>query len=110
MKKFWKLWFEPKAFNYGFLPENKGHQVFFAEYGNPVGKPILVFHGGPGGSAKPSYAKDVNLKKYRVIMFDQRGFNNSLPQGMLENNTTNDLLEDANRLLNHLKISEKVIK
>lgn len=109
MINFWKKWFEPKAYNQGYLPEVDGHKVFFSEYGNPNGKPMLVFHGGPGGSAKPSYAKGVNLKKYRVIMFDQRGCNKSLPMGKLENNTTNDLLNDADRLLNYLKINGKII-
>lgn len=109
MKKIWRKWFEPKAFNSGFLPENEGHQVFFCEYGNPKGKPVLFFHGGPGGGARATHAKGINLKKYRAIMFDQRGCSNSIPQGKLENNTTDHLLNDACRLLNYLKINKKII-
>ena len=48
-KDFWHKLFEPKAFNQGFLPEADGHKVFFAEYGNPKGKVVLLTHGGPGG-------------------------------------------------------------
>lgn len=106
---FWKKWFEPKMFNGGFLPESGGHQVFFAEYGNPKGKPILVFHGGPGGSFKPKHVAFADLKKYRVIGFDQRGCGRSRPLGEMHNNNTAELLKDAERLLDYLHVTEKVI-
>lgn len=106
---FWHKWFVPKAFNSGFLPEKDGHLVAFAEFGNPKGVPILVFNGGPGGSFKPKRARFANLRKYRVIMFDQRGCGRSLPLGKTQNNTTQDLLDDASRLLEYLKIKQKII-
>ena len=106
---FWDKWFEPKPFNSGFLPEKDGHKVYFAEFGNPNGKPVLVFNGGPGGSFHPYRAKYANLRKYRVIMFDQRGCGRSEPSGKVGNNTTQDLLNDTTRLVNHLKINQKII-
>lgn len=106
---FWNKWFEPKAFNEGFLPEEDGHKVYFAEFGNPEGKPVLVFNGGPGGSFRAGRAKYANLKKYRVIMFDQRGCGRSEPLGKTEHNTTQDLLDDTTRLVNFLKINQKII-
>lgn len=106
---FWTKWFTPKPFNSGYLPEKDGHEVAFAEFGNPNGKPILCFNGGPGGSYKPERARFANLKKYRVIMFDQRGCGRSLPLGETKNNTTQDLLDDASRLLEHLNITQKII-
>ena len=106
---FWDKWFEPKPFNEGFLPEKDGHLVAFAEFGNKNGKPILVFNGGPGGKFKPKRAKFANRKKYRVIMFDQRGCGRSLPLGKTEKNTTQDLVDDATKLLNYLNIKEKII-
>lgn len=102
-------WFQPKIFNQGYLPEKDGHQVFFMEAGNPKGKPVLVFHGGPGGSAKLRHAAAFDRKKYRVILFDQRGCGQSLPSGEIKHNTTDDILEDAARLLDFLQISEKVV-
>lgn len=101
--------FEPKPFNQGYLPEEQGHRVFFMEFGNPQGKPILVFHGGPGGSCKAKYARIASFKKYRIIMFDQRGCGKSLPLGEMKYNSTQASLEDAQRLLNYLKINEKII-
>lgn len=109
MMNFWKTWFAPKPYNQGYLPENDGHRVFFQEYGNPCGTPILIFHGGPGGSFKSKHISFANLKKYRVIGFDQRGCGRSLPLGEIKNNNTQYLLKDAKRLLDYLKIEEKVI-
>ncbi len=106
---FFARWFEPKPFNCGFLPEEDGHQVFFAEYGNPKGMPVLMTHGGPGGSVKAKYLKPFNLKKFRVITFDQRGCGKSLPLGRLESNTTALTLHDMERLLTYLQVDEPLI-
>jgi len=102
-------WFLPKPYHQGFLPEKDGHEVFFAEFGNPKGKTVLVFHGGPGGGMSYRAAKLFDRKKYRIVMFDQRGCGKSLPLGCLEHNTTQDLIDDATRLLNYLKIDGKII-
>lgn len=101
--------FVPKPYNEGYLPEENGHRVFFQEFGNIKGKPVLLFHGGPGGSISLNSVKAFDLKAYRIIAFDQRGCGKSVPQGELKNNTTQDLLNDATRLLNHLNIKDKVI-
>ena len=99
----------PKIFNRGYLPELDGHQVYFVEMGNPRGIPVLVFHGGPGGGMNLRYAQPFNRKKYRVILFDQRGCGKSLPLGEMKNNNTGALLEDAARLLDYLGIEDKII-
>ena len=49
---FLNKWFLPKPYNEGYLPEKDGHKIYFAEYGNKKGIPVLLFHGGPGGSCK----------------------------------------------------------
>jgi len=109
LKKLWNKIFDPKPFNQGYLPMVDGHEVWFAEYGNTKGKPILLTHGGPGGSCKTKHIKCFDLKKYRVIMFDQRGCGNSRPFGELKHNTTDGILYDMERLLDFLSIKEKVI-
>ena len=106
---FWSKLFEPKPSKEGYLPEVDGHQVYYADYGNPRGKPVLIFHGGPGGSCKPKQTAGFDLKKYRVLMFDQRGCGKSHPLGQWNKNTTKDLLDDTIRLLNHLNINDKLI-
>ncbi|MBQ8677823.1 MAG: alpha/beta fold hydrolase [Alphaproteobacteria bacterium] len=106
---FWRNLFVSKPFNSGYLPEADGHLVYYTEFGNPQGKPLLMLHGGPGGSHRAPKAKLANLRRYRVIMFDQRGCGQSLPLGKTDNNTTSDLLEDISRLLEHLKINGKIV-
>ncbi len=105
----WSNLFLPKPFNQGYLPEKDGHSVFFAEFGNPNGKPLLVFHGGPGGSLSCRKARLFNRKKYHIITFDQRGCGKSLPLGEVRANTTQRLLEDASRLLDFLAVKGKII-
>lgn len=98
--------FDPKPFNSGYLPVEDGHEVFFHEFGNPRGMPVLCFHGGPGSCSKIKHAKLFDLKRFRVVLFDQRGGGQSKPAGKLEHNTTAHLLRDAARLLSHLKIEK----
>lgn len=109
LRKWWQKLREPKPYNFGWLPEADGHEVYFAEFGNPAGKAILLTHGGPGGSTHASHAAVYDLKKYRVIMFDQRGCGLSRPAGSLKNNTMDDLVWDAKRLYDHLQLNGKVI-
>ncbi len=102
-------WFAPKVFNQGYLPEENGHRVFFMEAGNKDGKPVLVFHGGPGGASHLHHAENFDRRRFRIVFFDQRGAGRSLPAGETAHNTTADLLHDAERLLDFLEIKEKVI-
>ncbi len=107
---FFSGFFEPKPFNEGYLPEADGHSVYFCEYGNPKGIPLATTHGGPGGGGcKPRYLQGINLRKYRVVMFDQRGCGKSTPAGEMKNNTMEDTLFDLKRLREYLNIKEKVI-
>lgn len=97
---------QPKPTNTGFLAEKDGHQVSFAEYGNPAGPAIVVCHGGPGDKSKPKHINRYDLAKYRIITFDQRGCGQSLPLGELQNNTLADLISDMERLRVFLKLEK----
>lgn len=106
---FWTRWFEPKAFNSGYVSVSDLHKIYFHEYGNPKGRAIVCLHGGPGYYSRTSTAADFNLKKYRVILFDQRGCGKSLPAGETKENTIADLSDDIVKLLSFLHIKEKII-
>lgn len=80
------------------LPEKDGHTVSYSVHGNSAAPTIISFHGGPGSKSKPYHAKRYDLDKYQVVLFDQRGCGESTPLGLLENNTTEDLLNDAERI------------
>ena len=106
---FFAKFFEPKPFNQGYLPEVDGHKVFFMEFGNPKGEVVLTTHGGPGECVRHKYEKRFDLKKYRVIVFDQRGVGDSRPFGEVKNNTPWKTVEDMKRLLDYLKVRGKIL-
>lgn len=100
---------DPKPFDEGYLPVKDGHEIYYRRFGNPAGEPVLSFHGGPGSVSKAKHAACFDLKKYQVILFDQRGCGKSFYKNRFDKNTTNDLLDDAARLLDTVGIKKKVI-
>lgn len=82
------------------------HELYYEQYGNPNGKPVVVLHGGPGGGSAPSMAQYFNPKKYRIIMFDQRGAGKSTPFAELRENDTWAIVNDIERLRKHLKVDK----
>ena len=81
-----------------YLDVGDGHTMHYKEYGTPTGKPVVVLHGGPGGGMQRSVLKFFNLKRWRVIMYDQRGCGLSTPFLSLHRNTTWDLVADIEKL------------
>lgn len=101
--------FNNKVFDKGWLPSHEGHEIYYQQMGNSNGEVVLNFHGGPGGCCKESHGQYFNLKKQRVIMFDQRGCNRSKAEDLISLNDTKRLLKDAKRLLDYLNITQPVI-
>lgn len=107
---FWDIFRRmPRPFDEGFLPTTDGHGIHYYQYGNPVGIPVLSFHGGPGGSSRAKYAKLFDLKRYRFLQFDQRGCGLSQAADLLFRNETSYLLQDATHLLAYLHINEPIV-
>jgi proline iminopeptidase len=88
----------------GRLPVSEGHELYWEESGNPLGKPVVFLHGGPGGGTDAKMRCFFNPKVYRIVLFDQRGCGRSTPHASLEENTTWDLVDDLERLREHLGI------
>lgn len=93
----------------GYLDVEGGHSIYWEESGNPQGKPVLFVHGGPGIGTAPYHRSFFNPDLYRIILFDQRGCGKSVPFSKLECNTTWDLVEDIERLREHLKVENWVV-
>ena len=74
------------------------HTVHYEECGNPDGKPALFVHGGPGGGIEKVYRQYFDPDKYRLILVDQRGSGKSTPHAELEENTTQHLVSDMERV------------
>jgi proline iminopeptidase len=89
------------------LPVGDGHELYVQDWGNPKAKlPIIYLHGGPGNGVSNRDKQLFNPDEQRVIFFDQRGCGNSLPQWLLEHNTTQDLVEDIEKVRQHLKLDQ----
>src|SRR5262245_52863037 len=88
----------------GRLNVGDGHEIYFEECGDPDGIPAVIVHGGPGGGSNPTMRRFHDPKRYRIILFDQRGCGRSIPNASLKDNTTWHLVADMERLREHLKI------
>jgi proline iminopeptidase len=93
----------------GRLAVSKLHDLYFEECGNPQGKPVVFLHGGPGGGLDADYRRYFDPKKWRIVLFDQRGCGKSRPFAELRENTTWDLVADIERLREHLDIERWVV-
>jgi hypothetical protein len=83
-----KLYPDIDAYDTGMLKVSDVHTMYYEQSGNPVGKPVAVVHGGPGGGTSPGLRCFFDPAVYRIIMFDQRGCGKSTPHACLEDNTT----------------------
>lgn len=85
------------------------HQIHVELTGNPAGVPLLIIHGGPGSGSSPRQVAAIDLSRYRVVQIDQRGCGQSQPSGLLEDNTTQHLIEDMETLRNKLQIEKWLV-
>ncbi|ALO45611.1 prolyl aminopeptidase [Pseudohongiella spirulinae] len=90
--------------NSGMLAVSPLHTLYFEEAGNPQGKPVVFLHGGPGGGCTADHRRYFDPQKWRIVLFDQRGCGRSTPFAELRENTTWDLVDDIERLREHLQI------
>ncbi len=93
-----------EPYHLGRLGVDARHDLYFEESGNPAGKPVVFLHGGPGGGTDPKHRRFFDPRHYRIILFDQRGCGQSEPFASLEDNTTWHLVDDIERLREHLGI------
>jgi proline iminopeptidase len=95
---------EIEPYRTGRLQVSPRHNLHYEEVGRPDGKPAVFLHGGPGGGVDPFTRRFFDPARYRVVLFDQRGCGQSTPKASLEENTTQDLVADIERLREHLGI------
>jgi proline iminopeptidase len=85
------------------------HEIYFEESGNPRGKPVVFLHGGPGAGTDARMRSFFDPKRYRIVLFDQRGCGKSRPHASLIDNTTWHLVEDIERLREHLSLENWLV-
>ena len=103
-----KLWPPIEPFQSGYLKVSEIHEIYYELSGNSEGKPVFFLHGGPGGSSSPYMRRFCDPDKFLMVLSDQRGAGKSKPYGEIKENTTQNLVEDIERLRKHLKL-EKII-
>ncbi len=94
----------PEANRTGRLRVSDLHDLYWEESGNPKGKPVVFLHGGPGGGTVPAHRRFFDPRRYRIVLFDQRGCGQSTPYAEIRENTTWDLVADMEKLRAHLGI------
>lgn len=99
-----ELFPEIEPFDAGHLPVDELHSVYYEQCGNPRGKPAIFVHGGPGGGSSAVHRRFWDPAVYRIVLFDQRGCGRSKPHAELRHNTTWHLVDDMERIREHLDI------
>ncbi len=94
-----------EPFDHGYLSVSPLHEIYYEQCGNPLGKPVVFLHGGPGGGGDTLPRQFFDPDRYRVVLFDQRGCGRSRPHAELRENTTWDLVADIERLRERLGIA-----
>ncbi len=92
-----------------FLETGSRHSVYVEQSGNADGIPVIFLHGGPCSGTKPDHRRYFNPERYRIVLFDQRGCGQSRPFGDIENNTTQDLIDDMERIRARLHIDRWLV-
>ncbi|WP_431219023.1 prolyl aminopeptidase [Leifsonia xyli] len=103
------LYPEIEPYDTGMLEVGDGQQLYWEVSGNPAGKPVVFLHGGPGGGTTPAHRRLFDPERYRIVLFDQRMCGRSLPHASepeadLAVNTTWHLVDDIERLREHLGV------
>ena len=86
-----------------------GHVLYVQQHGDRGGVPVVFLHGGPGSGCNNEQARLFDPKRYRIILFDQRGAGLSTPKRGLSHNTTQHLVADMNTIRIHLDLERWIV-
>lgn len=105
---------QSEPYDAGLLDVGDGNEIYWETCGSPTGKPLVFLHGGPGGGVLPDHRRLFDPAAYRIVLFDQRNCGRSLPHAgdpgvSLAANTTWHLVEDVERLREHLGVDRWLV-
>ncbi len=96
-------------FDCGTIPAGSIHQVYYEQCGSAKGQPVVFLHGGPGGGCSADMRRFFDPKRWRAVLFDQRGCGRSTPFSALRENTIWHLIEDIENIRQSLGIERWVV-
>lgn len=108
-KKITRIFPKIEPYRKGFLQVSRTHKLYYELCGNPHGTPVLFVHGGPGGGISERSRRYFDPKIFNILLFDQRGAGKSIPFASIEENTTQLLVGDIKKLLEHVGITKTLI-
>jgi proline iminopeptidase len=91
------------------LPVCDGHSLHVEECGRPEGLPVVFVHGGPGAGCEAYHRRFFDPRRYRIVLFDQRGCGRSRPHAGLAGNTTQALVADLEAIRTLLGIERWLV-
>jgi proline iminopeptidase len=103
------LWPPLEPYKTGYLKVSDLHEIYYQLAGNPDGKPVMFLHGGPGAGCMKTDFQYFNPDKYHIILHDQRASGLSKPFAVIEENTTWHLVDDIEKLRQHLNLDKVVL-
>ncbi|MEU7580574.1 prolyl aminopeptidase [Streptomyces sp. NPDC041068] len=103
-----------EPYDHGMLDVGDGNHVYWEVCGNPLGKPAVVLHGGPGSGCTPFFRRYFDPDAYRICLLDQRGAGRSTPHASdpaadMGVNTMKHLLADLELLRRHLAVERWLV-
>jgi proline iminopeptidase len=99
---------------WGLLDVGDNNRVYWEARGLPIGRPVLIVHGGPGSGRSRTAHKMFDHNVFQTVTFDQRGCGDSVPSAAdpatdMAHNTTDHLLADMEALRCHLGLDRWVL-
>ena len=98
-----------EPYDHGMLDLDGRHRMYWEQSGNPDGLPVVFLHGGPGAGANAAHRRFFDPSHYRIVVYDQRGAGRSRPYGLIDDNTTDHLIDDLEQLRRHLGIERWLV-
>jgi proline iminopeptidase len=109
------LYPDTSPYDQGLVDVGDGQSLYWEVCGDPMGKPALVLHGGPGSGCSSYMRRLFDPCRYRIVLFDQRGAGRSRPHAGepgidLSVNTTGHLVRDIEVLREHLGVDRWLVQ
>lgn len=103
------LYPEIRPFDRQWLNVSGGHRLYVEQAGTAGTIPVVVVHGGPGAGFSEQLRRFFDPEHFHIILYDQRGAGRSEPHAELHQNDSQQLVEDMERLRQHLGLENWVL-